>query len=1509
MQVGPDESIDDWSDARIWDALQTRLGVDGWDAAGGPDHREVDHADAQLRRLDDAHGRMFLAGDAGHIVPPTGAKGLNSAIADVAMLGRAILDHRARRLDRPRPLQRPGARAAVEGAALLAVDDRDAARAPRGPGCLGARLPLPQPGRPARVRHRLRARDARASPSSTPAFRSIGRDGRPCITDDAGTACASQTDPSDAGDDLRRDRRTPSGRDATRPPAAPCRASAARLRAVPLDGAAASDPRARARRPRGDRARLAGVRPHRRRGRGERPHDPARGRAARRAHHRDRPGARRRRTAGAQPARRDLAGERLRPLRAQARPAPRAARPELHGRRPGASPATTARTGSRRSSPARTRGRTTATRGGPRTSTSRSSASAFTQRLITQMYFPGDPLFALDPIYQSIVDPAARERLVARLRPRRERARVGARLPLGRRAHRPEVDLDGTGGRRPCLTDPRLERARAPTAVPRRRRRRRSARSSATRCPTPAAPTCAPPWHADAIRVHGTVFDGAGDPVPDAIIEIWGADAAGRPIDRTRRVRARPARVHGLRPRGGRPRRALLVHDDQARRDARRFGAVPARDGVRPRRAAPPLHPGVLRRRGRGERRGSAARERRPGRRDTLVAAADAPGRYRFDIRLQGDGETVFLDFGTEVDEDGRMTDWGLLDPGAADAAAPTTTPCSPRWSTSSAACCARGASVLDEPLEADRPTALDVERRSTPTRCVEGARAAACPVVPLVRAAARAGRGRTDGPADRLHLGATSQDILDTASCSSRSARSRAARASLVAAGASARCARRRGAATRPSIARTLGQHAEATTLGAHVAAWLDGGHESAIEASTRSPSRCSSAAPSAPGSRSTSGARRAPRLRARDWPPQLGLDDPGRVVAHRAHARAGHRNGRRCGRRRVSAASARDVAFLARDRDRRGRASPAAAARRPCRTSATPSTPCCSPRRRVEAPALVATLHRGGRDRGDDRPAGRWHAEWPACRSLLRLAARERGCRGRLVAGLTVEHDARRARSSGSAPGSCGRPRRGRGRRRRASSTPPSPDSTLVDGGRTMTVPRLTGSVAAAAPTAGADRAPRAAAVARHDHRALGRRRRGAASGAARACGSCASTSPATARARPRAIRSRSPSSPRACSRVVDEVGGDASTSPATRSAERSRSSSRSRHPPGSRASRWLASGARIGTADGWAERAASVRASGTASLVGGQRAALVRARLPRARARRTGRARAAPARRRRRRVLCALLRGARRVRSHRGGRRGSTVPVLLVAGEHDGVTTTERDARARRRRARCAARRARRRLAPRRRSTSPPRWPRSSPSTSVDGCRDGGSATVPRRPRRRDGCRDPRHGACAARCSATPTSTAPSPRPPPRPRRSRTSSPATRGARSGRAPTCRAASARSPRSRASSPAATRPRSRCTCARPGATASPRRDRRGAPAHRPLRRPAGGERRARASRARCSPSEPDARPTPRHPKRPDARGDRWIRPTRARPRPSPTFPTGRRSPSAGSACRACRSC
>ena len=48
--------------------------------------------------------------------------------------------------------------------------------------------------------------------------------------------------------------------------------------------------------------------------------------------------------------------------------------------------------------------------------------------------------------------------------------------------------------------------------------------------PYAGGPDVAPPWHPDAVRFHGTVVDGAGDPVPDAVVEIWHADAAGRPI-------------------------------------------------------------------------------------------------------------------------------------------------------------------------------------------------------------------------------------------------------------------------------------------------------------------------------------------------------------------------------------------------------------------------------------------------------------------------------------------------------------------------------------------------------------------------------------------------------------------------------------------------------------------------------------------------------------------------------------------------------------------------------------------------------------------------------------------------------------------------------------------------------------------------------------------------------------------------------------------------------------------
>jgi p-hydroxybenzoate 3-monooxygenase len=90
LQVDPAEDIADWSDARIWAALQERLGAPGWSLTEGPITEKSITPMRSSVASTLAHGRLFLAGDAGHIVPPTGAKGLNAAIADVAMLGEAL---------------------------------------------------------------------------------------------------------------------------------------------------------------------------------------------------------------------------------------------------------------------------------------------------------------------------------------------------------------------------------------------------------------------------------------------------------------------------------------------------------------------------------------------------------------------------------------------------------------------------------------------------------------------------------------------------------------------------------------------------------------------------------------------------------------------------------------------------------------------------------------------------------------------------------------------------------------------------------------------------------------------------------------------------------------------------------------------------------------------------------------------------------------------------------------------------------------------------------------------------------------------------------------------------------------------------------------------------------------------------------------------------------------------------------------------------------------------------
>lgn len=93
IQVSNEDKIEDWPDERIWDELSIRLGTEGWILQRGPIFEKsitpmrsfmIDHMQ---------HGRLFLAGDAAHIVPPTGGKGLNLAVADIRWLAEALIHY------------------------------------------------------------------------------------------------------------------------------------------------------------------------------------------------------------------------------------------------------------------------------------------------------------------------------------------------------------------------------------------------------------------------------------------------------------------------------------------------------------------------------------------------------------------------------------------------------------------------------------------------------------------------------------------------------------------------------------------------------------------------------------------------------------------------------------------------------------------------------------------------------------------------------------------------------------------------------------------------------------------------------------------------------------------------------------------------------------------------------------------------------------------------------------------------------------------------------------------------------------------------------------------------------------------------------------------------------------------------------------------------------------------------------------------------------------------------
>ncbi|HZT99202.1 MAG TPA: 4-hydroxybenzoate 3-monooxygenase [Ktedonobacteraceae bacterium] len=91
LQCDPQDDIATWSDARILEELQTRLATrDNWQLLVGPITQKSILAMRSFVIEPMQYGRLFLAGDAAHIVPPTGAKGLNLAVADVRHLARAL---------------------------------------------------------------------------------------------------------------------------------------------------------------------------------------------------------------------------------------------------------------------------------------------------------------------------------------------------------------------------------------------------------------------------------------------------------------------------------------------------------------------------------------------------------------------------------------------------------------------------------------------------------------------------------------------------------------------------------------------------------------------------------------------------------------------------------------------------------------------------------------------------------------------------------------------------------------------------------------------------------------------------------------------------------------------------------------------------------------------------------------------------------------------------------------------------------------------------------------------------------------------------------------------------------------------------------------------------------------------------------------------------------------------------------------------------------------------------
>jgi p-hydroxybenzoate 3-monooxygenase len=91
IQVENDDKVENWTDEQIWDELETRLYTKGFKLNRG-EITEKSITPMRSFMIDNMqYGRLFLAGDAAHIVPPTGGKGLNLAVADIRWFSKALI--------------------------------------------------------------------------------------------------------------------------------------------------------------------------------------------------------------------------------------------------------------------------------------------------------------------------------------------------------------------------------------------------------------------------------------------------------------------------------------------------------------------------------------------------------------------------------------------------------------------------------------------------------------------------------------------------------------------------------------------------------------------------------------------------------------------------------------------------------------------------------------------------------------------------------------------------------------------------------------------------------------------------------------------------------------------------------------------------------------------------------------------------------------------------------------------------------------------------------------------------------------------------------------------------------------------------------------------------------------------------------------------------------------------------------------------------------------------------